>query len=387
MAELGRPERMCDLFDDLIDRDLALGALVEGRVSALQGKPITVIAGGEDTDDKNAAAAFREVWSRLDIDGLIAWHQFSALVYGWAATELKWAWNPDDRRWDPVDLMHVRSRLFRVATEYQRIVPGAEPDELLVRVAPSSERVERLVPDKWLITRRAPYLRVTRAGLLHACARYTVLRTQSWAHWFAFLRRYGLPMLTIEISSWADPVQQAQAQEIARRWGEELALFTDANGKVKPGFVDAAASTRSASSDPQGRFADAIREEFTRLWTGIPTGGKAAGVGDYHAIKSLAGIRADLLDADARRLAQSIRRGLIEPWMRLNDIPGEVPRLVIRLAERISHDPDRAVATAVQLQQLGYDVDPAQLEELTGLRLVPRNSDRADDVAIENQDA
>ena len=160
---------------------------------------------------------------RLDVDSLIQWHQYSALVHGWGATELNWQWNPDDRRWDPSGWWHLRSRQFRVATEICRIVPDASPEELRVQTGTSQEQVARLTPDKWVVTRHAPWLRITRSGLMHVCARYAVLRTQSWAHWFAFLRRYGIPA---QIASWSDAAQQAQAEDMLKRWGEDVGFVT-----------------------------------------------------------------------------------------------------------------------------------------------------------------
>jgi phage gp29-like protein len=373
VAEAGRPVYQCDLFDDLVVRDMSLYSLVKGRVDALAGKPIAVLAGGSGSDDARAADAFREVLGRLDLDSLIQWHQYSALVHGWGATELDWQWNPDDRRWDPGGWWHLRSRQFRVATEIYRIVPDASPEELLVQTGPSQEQVARLTPDKWVVTRHAPWLRITRSGLMHVCARYAVLRTQSWAHWFAFLRRYGIPALQIEIASWSDAAQQAQAEDMLKRWGEDVGFVTDASGKVKASVVDGAQASRSATSDPQARFVEAVRGEFAALWTGIPAGASQGGVGNYYTGKAYSGIRADMLEADARRICGALREQLIKPWMRFNGFAGEAPRLDIRLADRIQ-DPETVVKTAGELARMGYEVDAAQLEEITGLRIKKVNA-------------
>jgi phage gp29-like protein len=368
LAEAGRPSYQCDLFDDLIGRDPSLYGLVHGRVSALAGKPVVVRPGGDKAQDRRAADALQEVLDRLDMDSWIQWHEYGHLVYGWAASEIDWQWNARESRWDPAELWHIRSRQFRIATEVYRIVPGAEPQELLVQVGLTDEQVARLIPDKWIVTRHAPYLRIARSGLLHVCARYAILRTQSWAHWFAFLRRYGIPALRVEIASWNDSLQQYQAEEMIRRWGEDVGFVVDANAKVKPEILDGAQAARSATSDPQARFVDAIRDEFTRLWTGIPTGGNSGGVGNYYTGKVTAGIRADLLSADARRLATALRNHLAEPWMRINGIRGEVPQIEIPVAER-ALDPETAIANVERLARIGYRPDLAQLEEITGLRL------------------
>ncbi len=366
-AELGRPEQMCDLFDGLIGRDLSLRALVEGRVSALEGATVAILPGGPDRADKYAADAFQAIWNRLDTDQLIAWHQFSALVYGWAASEIDWAWDSDDKQWLPRSLWHIRSRLFRIATEYWRVVPGAEPDELLVRTGPSESTVARMVADKWIVTRGAPYWPPARAGLMHACARYAILRTQMWANWFAFLRRYGLPFLAVKISSWADEGQQAQARDILRRWGEDIGYIIDKNSEIEPTPVDVAASARSANSDPQARFTESLHEEFTRLWTGIPTTG-SGNVGDYHTNKTFAGIHQSVLRTDGNRVGRSLAKGLAEPWHRMNQVRGRPPRIVFGVGQKIT-DAEGALTAAERLNKIGFEIDPEQLEELTGLRI------------------
>lgn len=370
MAEFGFPVSQCDLFDDLIDRDASLHGLVEGRTSALSGKPTQVVPGtpAPSAEDQTAADAFAEVWARLDTDSLISWHQFSAPFYGWGATEIGWQWNPDDGRWDPADLWHVRSRQFRVATEVNRVVPGAEPQELLVQTGPTVNEVARLIPDKWIVSRRAPTLRISRAGLMHVCARYALLRTQGWAHWFAFLRRYGIPALKVKIGSWADAAQQAQAADIIRRWGEEVGFIVDKDADIEPEVIDGAATSRSSASDPQQRFTDAIYAEFRAIWTGIPIGSDAGGVGNYYTNRTLAGNRIDVVESDARRITTAIRRGLIEPWMRINGIPGAVPRVDIRIGDRIQ-DPTAAIDATVKLASAGYRVDLDQLQEITGLKI------------------
>ena len=367
-AELGLPGDMYDLFDDIVDRDTTLSGLVEARADAITGCAISITPGAKDRHSMAAADEFREVWNALDQDALIEHHQHAVNFYGFAATEIVWTYRKAERRFDPVELIHPRPRTFRIATEGNPIVAGAAPDELLVRTGRYLYEVERMVSDKWIVTRRRHgSKRVARSGLMYACTPYSLMKSHASADWFVFLKRYGIPFVEARISDWTDEEAVNAAHEGLATMGTDRGLITTESDKVKFTIHDGAATSRQASSDVHQRFVQDRNLEMAKLWNGsILSSETGTGSSSYALAKEHGGVRYSLLKRDKERSSKSIRKQLIVPWMRFNGRAGEPPLLVIHL-DRVE-DPTLAPRIARDMKEAGAPVDPQQLYELTGFR-------------------
>lgn len=380
----GRPGPMCDLFDDAARRDPTLRGLVRSRRAALCSAPVSIRPGGQDDESIRAAEIFNSVWSDLPTQRLIRHHQHSKNFYGWAGTEIEWEWRPDEKRYDPVAFYHPRSRTFRIATEHNPIVPGAMPDELLVRTGKYEHDVARAIPGKWIFTRADDDDRVSTVGLMYACAFYGLFKTQGFGEWFLFVKRYGLPFLKVLIHDWADSAAHAAADDVIQKFGEDGGLKAPKNSMLDIEVIDGAQGSRNANGDLHQRIVGDCNSEMAKLWSGGALTSEVGRTGSYAQAREHGNVRYELTVEDYQQIAESFREQMIRPWMRFNAIPGEAPHIKIHL-QRVS-DPAEAVDLAVKLDGIGYRVDSAQLSELTGLRISEKPAEEADDDENEESD-
>jgi phage gp29-like protein len=370
LAEQGRPAQQCDLYDDLIQRDDALAGLVRARTAALSGRPSAIIPGGDDLDSQAAAEIFAELWDDLPARRVISHHARSANVYGWACSEIEWTWT--GTRYDPTDLYQIRSRFFRIATEFDRVVVGAVPDELLPQIGLYEHEVARMIPGKWIVTRANDSELVARSSLMRPSALASILKSMGWAGWLMFVNRYGLPFAIAKVHDFANAQDVATARGILESLGRDAGAVVAENSKVTLDLKDGAQPSRAASSDVHQRFVDGLNTGLTRIWNGGVLASEAGGNGSFAQAKVHDGIRVGNIREDADRVADSIREHLIKPWMRINAIRGKAPHLSIKLSQ--VQDAETAVKLLVELDKLGIQGDLQQIQDLTGLKLTAKES-------------
>ncbi|WP_428262981.1 phage portal protein family protein [Haliangium sp.] len=368
-AEAGAPAQQFDIFDDVVERDLTLGGLVESRTDALAGKHVVIQAGADDADSRAAADAFRaEVWARIDWRDLIRHHQYSSNLYGFAGTELDWTYDPELRRVTVGGYWHARARDFVVATLYHPRVAGAEPDELLIRQSLQDLTGQRLIPGKWVVTRRTHSVPVARAGLGRGSTWWSHIKMVGVADWLVFVRRFGLPFVLATIKDWTNLQERAAAEEILRRIGDDGGAIVAENSIVGVEFKDGVANSRNANGDLHGRLATAANNELAKRWNGATLSSESGGGASSYALaKEHGGIRFELLQADAMRISESLERQLAEPWMRLNGIAGATPRIrfhLVRIADPMAY----ANTASIAVNQLGIRISKAQTLEALGMR-------------------
>ena len=375
-AEAGAPWQQYDIFDDAAERDLTLGGLVESRTDALCGKNVVIQPGAQDADSLRAAEMFRsEVWSRIDWRELVRHHQYGANLYGFGATELDWVYDADLRRVTLRGHWRVRARDFFIATVHNPRVPGAVPDELLVRQSLQDFTGEQLIPGKWLITRRTCTVPLARAGLGRGSTWWSHIKMVGIADWQVFVRRYGLPFVLATIGDWTNVEERARAEQILQRIGDDGAAIVPKNSKIDIEFKDGAAGSRDSRSDLHARLATACNNELAKRWNGATLASETGGGASSFALaKEHGGIRFELLQADAARIAECIEQQIIKVWMMLNGLPGVPPRVRFHLV-RIADPETYAKTAAIVVEKLGVDLSQEQTLEAIGMRAAESKQD------------
>ena len=79
--------------------------------------------------------------------------------------------------------------------------------------------------------------------------------------------------------------------------------------------------------------------------------------------------------ADAKRISRETETQWFQRWMRANNMPGKTPAFRIHV-NRVE-SPKTLVEIIEKLARVGYRVDPAQIEERTGLRMAPEQEQEA----------
>ena len=358
-AERGDLAVLYTFYDDLYDRDTALQNQVNIRRDAIASLPVDIQSG--DPDDARAnevAQQFRRVWRRLDWESLLSHHQFSALFYGLAATEMSWALGPEGT-WDPVAFHHVRSHAFRVAQPHN--VENHPAGALLVRTA---RGYEPPLPNRWVITQWDELRAVASNGLMRASSVLSIIKSSALADWIRLIKRHGLPFLQAVIDDWSDEQSKAVVRRALANLGEVPGILVPKSAKA----ALQALQLPPVSGDAHTKLVEYFERAMAKHWNGAQliteVGGSA---GNYTVANNHRDARFALLAADKRRLERSFGQQIVQPWLRVNNICDVAPpRIDIGLAEL--QYATEVIGLAKELHQMGIPCDPKQLLALVGLR-------------------
>lgn len=381
-AEQGYPRRLCDLIDDRGRADNRWRGMQNARFAAVTGRDWMIMPRGQRTDDIRAAeelnAAIEE--HDLDVGAYIEHSVISPLRYGWSLTEQTWGWNPAERRYDVTELYNVRCRNTQVATTTGAMVDGARPGDILVQTGLDEYQVQAQIPNKYIEHRNTKTEPAVHAGLGVSGAAWSTLKMQVVAGNTAFLDRYGLPFLEVTVDDWSSETDKEIAREIIRNYGFDGGIVTAKNARIMVKIHDAIQSARASTSDPHGRFIDRADQELAVLWNGSMYATQSGQSGSSYALAQEQGnVEFRLTKMDAHRVARATERQWFRRWMRANGMPGNTPVLRI-FVERIEN-PKTLVQIIKTLHEAGYPVDPAQIEERTGLRRASAGQEGMSDAA------
>jgi phage gp29-like protein len=141
--------------------------------------------------------------------------------------------------------------------------------------------------------------------------------------WARFLERFGAPFLVGKYEADDEESRRVLEQafsEAARTFG--LVATSDTN-------IELHEAKSSVGSDAFDRFHDISTAAKTRLILGQTLSAKTDATGLGSGVANLQGrVREDYAAYDRLALADTLRRSLITPFMRINRLPGSPPRFV-----------------------------------------------------------
>jgi len=223
------------------------------------------------------------------------------------------------------------------------------------------------------------------AGLGFTVAFYYALKNIVLKDWSGFVELYGQPMrIGFFPSKAADPDKLKRDQKVLQKALEGLgadawAMLPD-NFKVD--FIDAA--TRTTSAEVYERITRYLDEMVAKVALGgvLTSGTGNTGYGGSLSLGNVHNeVRLDLVRADARSLATTLRRDLVSHYVRWVFGPNvPVPKLRFHIAQ--SEDLTALADALAKLIPLGLEVSQDELREKYGLR-APRQDEKVLGVGAE----
>lgn len=320
LAEDGWPETQCDLFDDKIEVDGHLRAVLDSRRDAVAGKDWIVRPGGDAEVDKFAASELERALKRVPNITETYEHQLSSVGYGYAMSEIVW-----ERAGGlfkgvplavPVWFDNVAKRRFQF---------GDRDEPLLLQ--PNKSEGERLRPGKWWVTTRAGRL-AARAGLMRTAIWWSHFKTMGFRDWMVLANRFGIPYVYAQYEDPIDDEEKEAAKQAVRMLGSDgWAIFSNAIE------IKIAEMTKTGGSgELHDRLISVCNTEISKLIDGTTLGIETPSTyGSYAASRETGGRTFELRVGDANRLARSFATKVGRMFVEFNNIPAEPPRLLFRL--------------------------------------------------------
>ena len=238
-----------------------------------------------------------------DFDDMLL-DMMDAVGHGFAALEITWQFSGGLQL--PQSFKHTPQSWFR----------WDKHDNLLLKT-PDNPMGEPLWPYGWVVHRHK-----TRS---HQAARNGLFRTLAWLYMFKhysvhdfaeFLELYGLP---IRIGKYPAGATEKEKRTLLRAVAE---IGHNAAGIMPEGMMielHQAANGTTAANNPFMTMVEWCEKSATRLILGQTLTSGADGRASTNALGKIHNeVRRDLTVSDAKRLAQTINRQLIEPFVRVN---------------------------------------------------------------------
>jgi phage gp29-like protein len=344
-AEVGYPQRQCDIFDDILERDAHLRSLVDSRLGSVAGKGWILQAGGEDPADAEAAQKLELALRRLPQIGQTWEHLLSATLYGYAAVEIAW---------DYVDGVVVPVWLANVP--HRRFIFTRETDE--PRLTTESEWLEGqpLERGKWIFATMR-HRRTARGGLLRAATWFSWLKSLSMRDWRIFSARFGIPFVLAKHDPNADEETIDRARESVLRFGLD-------GGMVSTSEIDIEVKepVSGSNSGVHPALLEMCNRENSKLIQGATlTSGEGTSAGSYALGRVHENASFNFTLADSERLTGWFHE-LSLAFIHYNSLKARPPRLKVRVVREVEPYQRMQIADIAK-NQLGLSLDEDQIRE------------------------
>jgi phage gp29-like protein len=369
-ANAGETMEYCRLAMELEEKNWDIAQAVATRRQALAGLEWEVEAAGEgkgtdETDETDSRAEeiaqaaegmLRSAQPPVGTE-LVSFEQglfgglASALLPGVACAELCWSKGGAELLgMQPIEARHLifRDETGRLLGRPRLVTTGA-PNGLELPLG-----------------KFAMHFHQPRAG---ARCRGGLIRPLAWLHCFqnvnikdllTFVERYGMPFLVVKVSpdSWA--AQRSMWNRLVRSFGPGGGGVVTEN--VQTELLQAANTT----GDVYFRLLEYCGEAITRVVLGQTATSSEGGGWSKDGAQSA--VRQDILEADCRALAETVRTEILRPWTAWNYGPN-APTPRFRLKCEPPEDLKATAETVAALYSAGLEWDAEEASERTGLKL------------------
>ncbi|RJR32447.1 MAG: DUF935 domain-containing protein [Deltaproteobacteria bacterium] len=301
-ADVGDVYRQAELFEEMEEKDGHLLSVMQTRRLAVLGLESQVEAASDAPEDAKIADFCREHLEDLELDALMT-HLLGAIGHGYGGAEILWqsgasALIKGFQLIHPKNLTFIDSLTPKVVTEENRM--GVEP------------RPFQLVYHRYA----ARSGHDTRNGLLRVVAYMFLFKNFALKDWVTFNEIFGMPLRLGKYDPSASKEDIAALKDAIRSLGSDAAGVISKSTEIE--FVEAAGRL-TGSYNPYEVMADFCNREMSKAVLGqtLTTDTKGS-TGTYAAGKVQADVRRDLVEADAKAIAKTIRLQLLRPLVGYN---------------------------------------------------------------------
>lgn len=350
-ADEGDMLQQAELFSTMEERDGHLGSIFQTRKLAISGLEWEFAPFSEDAQDKKIAEEFKKVWEELDTDELLL-DMMDAVSKGVSFTALNWSaseggFGVSGSEW--IDQKHWRYDLddkrFFLMT-----------DEQPLGLLPTFGQV---IEHRYKARSGSP----TRAGVMRTCVWMYLFKNYAVKDWVAFSEVYGQP---VRIGKY-DPSTSKEEREAL-----ELAVAmigSDAAGVIsRDTEIELLEAAKSSSVEVYKMLIDLCEATQSKAVLG-QTLTSSEGQNGTQALGNVhENVRQDLVKADARAVAKSLRMQLIRPWTVFNygaEYADRAPKPVPQISD--PEDLDKTSSVVTKLSGGGLRIGTAWVYKKFGI--------------------
>lgn len=285
--------------DDIKEKDLHYRAVLQTRTLAVAGLPWKVQAADDSGEARRAADLVAEVLADLDLFSLAA-HLMDAVAKGYAVAEIVWE---TGSVWRPAEIIPREAQWFTFDRDTGAVLH-------LVDGSPEG----RMLPPYKFLFHRPPLMSgiPLQGGLARSALWAWVFKSYALRDWARFCELFGQPIRVGKYHQGAAPEDIAVLKQAAFQLGSDAAAVIPQEMMLE--LVES--GSKSASADLYHQLIDYLDRQVSKAVLGqtmTTDDGSSQAQAKVHNE-----VRTDIIRADARALAETIRRDLVAPLVRLN---------------------------------------------------------------------
>ncbi|MDQ7791242.1 MAG: DUF935 domain-containing protein [Clostridia bacterium] len=302
-ADEGDILRQAELFEEMEEKDPHLYSLLQTRKNAVLGLDYDVVAFSDDPKDQEVADFITEALERILGFEEALLDLLDAIGKGLSGTEIMWE-IAEGRVWAR-ELRWVPQKRFTFTndTGELRLLTDASPVQGI-----------ELPANKFIVNKyKARSGHPSRQGVLRVVAYMYLFKNYTLKDWVAFAEIFGMPLRLGKYDPGASPEDRDKLLQAVVQLGSDAAGIISRNTDIE--FVET--KSTGGASVYQG-LASFCNAEMSKAILGQTLTTEVGGRGSYAASQTHAEVRQDLLEADCKALAETLRRDLIRPLVLFN---------------------------------------------------------------------
>lgn len=363
-AERGRPQRLCELFGDVLRRDSHLRSEFLKRISSVAGKQWMVQAGGDSDADVLAATLLERAIRRVPNIRATLRHWLKAPFFGWSVSEPLWGPDEDGRivpQWFE-NIMHRRMVFdgwgcprLPIADKPTDTGSGFDPPQ--VTRAPLDDSLETF-GDGWVYATQEEH-DVATSGLLITAMWMSLFKGMDIRDMVVFNERYGLPFPYGKYGTDTPKKERDELAKAVAMLGRDGYATFHRDCDIDTVKVDIS-GTPSTVHLPAIAFYNA---EISKLFCGATlTSGEGTSAGSYALGQVHENVLFQFTLDDADWVGDVFQQQIGVPFVAYNHMDAMPPRLKIHVVKEM--DPTQRLGIFVAVaKSLGVPLDADQVRQ------------------------
>lgn len=365
-ADAGDVRRQAELFDQIEEKDGHLVGEKGKRVNVILDVDFEVKPASEDSSDVKVSEFVQEYFDNLtDLEDILVSLQ-DAVGKGFSGLEIGWDVSEGQALPDSLEFIEQKRFLFTDAKGVLRTTPLLLTDDDPMGIE---------IPAWKVLFHRygGKSGHPTRSGIYRVCAWMFLFKNYSIKDWVQFCEVYGMPLRLGKYDpSISDDDKTALVTAISSL-GSDAAGIISKNTEIE--FVESLKG--KATGDLYKALAEFANREMSKAVLGQTLSAEVGDKGSYAAAKTHNDVRLDLVKADSRALAATVRHQLIRPIVGFNfgwdtplplyEAPWEEEEDLNQKSEWVGNLLDRGVKMPVSFVRSEFNIpEPEDGEETVG---------------------
>ena len=344
-ADQGDVARQAELFEELEEKDLHLGGILQTRKLAVAGLDWDILPASDSPEDKKIADAAIEMVEYIENfeDALL--DVLDAIGKGFAVQEIMWDLSEGQVWIKEINWVHQRRFTFNSTAALLKT------PKLLTDEAPVYG--EDLPPNKFILHKyRARSGTTPRGGLLRPCSFMYLFKNYDIKDWLIFNELFSVPMRVGKYKPGAGTEEKDALKNAVFNLGVDAAAVISDNT-----IIELLESQRRGDAGSFSQLAEFCDKAMSKGVLGH-TGSAESTAGRLGGENASENVRQDLVESDSKAVMKTAKFQFLKPWVLYNYGPDKgVP--IFKLHFETEEDLEKAAKVyGILVKDAGFEGIP-----------------------------